>query len=127
MDLKLKISVLWLFLGIATIRCAHWMEKGVVEKVLAGEWQVGAAESFFFTLLWWIPLVMAFLTLTLKESTNRWVNMILGIFATIFNFYHLMTHLMEWPSIHSLLIVGSTVVASVLIVWYSRKWSKEKG
>lgn len=123
--LKVKISVLWIFMAIATPRCAHWMETGAIDKVLTGEWQVGAGEMFVFTLFWWIPLVMAFMTLTLKDSANRPANMILGIIAIVVNIYHFIVHLYDWITIHSLLIVGSTIVAAILIVWYAYKWPKE--
>ena len=33
----------------------------------------------FFTIFWLIPLTMAFLSLILKDSANRWANIIMSI------------------------------------------------
>ena len=122
---KIRISVLWLFMAVAM--SAHsvlaFMEREVVEEMWAMEMAPGML--LFMALFWWIPLVMAFLSVTLKDLANRWVNMILGIVFTVFNIFHLIEHLAE-PSAHQILIIGSTVVVTALIFWYALKWPKQE-
>jgi multidrug transporter EmrE-like cation transporter len=66
---------------------------------------------------------MAFLVLTLKDKTNRWTNIILGIVFTVLNIVHLIMHFTLVPlTVHQVLIVGSTVVFTALIAWYAWKW-----
>jgi len=68
---------------------------------------------------------MAVLSVTLKDLANRWANMILGIVFTVLNIFHLVEHLAQ-PSVHQLLIIGSTVVVTALIFWYALKWPKQE-
>ena len=125
MQWKIRISVLWVFMAVAM--SAHgvlaFMEPGAMEQI--GEMQMGAGMLLFMTLFWWVPLVMAVLSVTLKDLANRWTNMILGIVFTALNIFHLIEHLAQ-PSAHQILIVGSTVVVTALIFWHALKWPKQE-
>ena len=93
------------------------------------EMQIGAGMFVFVALFWLIPLIMAFLSLILKDSTNRWANIVLGIVFTLLNIWHLIMHLAEpsvEPSVHQILVIGSTVVVAALIAWYAWKWPKQE-
>jgi len=122
---KIRISVLWIFMAVAM--SAHgvlaFMEPGAMEQI--GEMQMGAGMFLFMALFWWVPLVMAVLSVTLKDLANRWTNMILGIVFTALNIFHLIEHLAD-PSAHQILIIGSTVVVTALIFWYALKWPKQE-
>jgi len=132
--LKIRIAVLWIFMAVAM--SAHMelsvLEPGVIEQIMSGKTQIGEGMFLFMTLFWLIPLIMAFLSVTLKDLTNRRANITMGVVATALNFFHLLYELMVQPSIHmiqpslhQLLIDGSTVVVTALIVWYAWKWPKE--
>jgi len=128
--LKIRISVLWLFMAVAM---SAWMvlylfESGVIEQIISGEWQISAGTGAFLALalFWLVPLTMAFLSVTLKDFANRRANIILGIVFTGLNILHFIEGLMTVPSVHMILIVGSTVVVAVLIVWYAWKWPKQE-
>ena len=125
--LKVRISMLWVFMAMAMYRCWSCLEPGVVEKILAGEMArfQTPAMLLFAALFWLVPLAMAFLSVTLKDVANRWANIILGIVFTVLNIYHLTIHLAE-PSAHALLIVGSTIVATALTAWYAWKWPTQE-
>jgi hypothetical protein len=122
---KIRISVLWIFMAVAM--SAHgvlaFMEPGAMEQI--GEMQMGAGMLLFMALFWWVPLVMAVLSVTLKDLANRWTNMILGIVFTALNIFHLIEHLAQ-PSAHQILIIGSTVVVTALIFWHALKWPKQE-
>jgi hypothetical protein len=94
--------------------------------------QIGEETFLFMILFWLIPLTMAYLSVTLKDSANRRANITLGILFTALNIFHLLFELMVQPSIHmvqpslhQLLINGSTVAVTALIVWYAWKWPKQ--
>jgi len=125
--LKVRISMLWVFMAVAMYRCWSCLEPGVVEKILAGEMArfQTPAMLLFAALFWLVPLAMAFLSVTLKDVANRWANIILGIVFTLLNIYHLTIHFPE-PSAHDLLIVGSTIVVTALIAWYAWKWPEQE-
>jgi hypothetical protein len=88
-DWKIKISVLWLFAAVAFL--AHQilvlMEPGIIAQLMAGEAEgqkIGLELILFFAILILVPLVMAFLSLTLKDSMNRRINIIVGaVFAAL--------------------------------------------
>jgi len=124
---KIRISVLWIFMAVAM--SAHsvltFMEPGAIEKIISGEMAMGPGMFLFMAIFWWVPLVMAVLSVTLKDLANRWTNMILGIVFTALNIFHLIEHLAD-PSAHQILIIGSTVVVTALIFWYALKWPKQE-
>jgi len=123
--LKTRISVLWLFMAVAM--SAHgvlaFMEPGAMEQI--GEMQISAGMFLFMSLFWWVPLVMAVLSVTLKDLANRWANMILGIVFTVLSIFHLTEHLAQ-SSVHQILIIGSTVVVAALIFLYALRWPKQE-
>ena len=124
-DWKIKISVLWLFASIAFL--AHQilllMEPGIIENLMAGEEEgqkIVPELILFFAILMLVPMLMAFLSLTLKYSINRRVNIIVG---TIFAVIWLVGVVDAVQSAYwgGALMTFSAVVASVLIVWYAWK------
>jgi hypothetical protein len=134
--LKIKIAVLWLFMAVAY--SAHMalsiFEPGVIKLITDGGMQISEGEFIFSALFaWLIPLTMAFLSVTLKDSANRRTNIILGIVITVGNIFHLLYEQlaqpsihMAQPSIHQLLLNLSTVVVTTLIVWYAWRWPVRK-
>jgi len=126
-DWKIKISVLWLFSAVAFL--AHQilalMEPGVIAGIMAGEVEgtkIGPELIFLFAVLFLVPLIMAFLSLTLKNSINRWANIIVGaVFAALFIGVIVSVAKLSGET----LMTFSTVVALVLIVRYAWK-SKQK-
>ena len=70
-----------------------------------------------------VPL-MAFLSLTLKDSINRWLNIILSIFFIV----TMPISIIDFPTAYlpSIIIIATVeVVALALIIWYAWK-SKPK-
>jgi hypothetical protein len=81
--------------------------------------------AVFGTIFFLVPLVMAFLSVTLKDVANRRVNLVLGVIFTIINILHIFGCPIA-GSAHQILIILSTIVVSLLIVWYAWKWPKEE-
>lgn len=124
--LKIRLSILWIFIAVGSYRCTAFWDPGVLDQILAGEWAEQMTEGMllFMAFFWLIPFLMAFLTVTLKqENTNKWANAIVGIVFVGLNLFHFAEHAMI-PTAHQLIIVGATVIAALLIVWYSWKWPK---
>ena len=126
-DWKIKISVLWLFSAVAFL--AHQilalLEPGVIEQIISGEMEgmkIGTELILLFAILFLVPLIMAFLSLTLKDSINRWANIIVGAFFAVL-FIGVIASVAKLSG--ETLMTFSTVVALALIVWYAWK-SKQK-
>jgi hypothetical protein len=134
MTLKMRIAVLWIFMAVAM--SAHVVlsvfEPGVIEQIVSGKMWIGEEMFLFMSLFWLIPLTMAYLSVTLKAPTNRRTNITLGVVFTVLNVFHLLfelivqpsIHMVQW-SLHQLLIDGSTVVVTSIIVWHAWKWPKD--
>jgi len=126
-DWKIKIAVLWLIYAAVGLGAGLFMlwEQGVIEQIIAGELagtKITPEIMLVNAISLLIPLVMAFLSLTLKDSINRWANIIVGIFSIGFL---LISLALESPAAYAILLYLSMIVAAVLIVWYAWK-SKKK-
>jgi len=130
-DWKIKISVLWLFPLVAFLASAVLMftepgvlaelvEEGTIEGMQMGPelLLVGAIIDVLG------PLVMAFLSLTLKDSINRWSNIVVGGVYAVLEFITLLEELAR-PAGYVILMLIAAIVAPALIVWYAWK-SKHK-
>jgi len=130
-DVKMKLSVLWLFgeVTLLTFLVLEFLEQGVIQGIIEGNMRglpLGSETLLFYAVMLLTPLVMAFLSLTLKDSVNRWANIILGAFFTVIYLGDLIAHL-ENPYAYAMLMGIAAVVAQVLIVWYAWKWPKQEG
>lgn len=123
-DWKIKVSVLWLFPLVAFLASAilMFLEPGVIEQIITGEVE-GVELGVELLLVGAIidvlgPLVMAFLSLALKNPVNRWLNIIVGVVYAVLEFITLVENLAH-PRAYSILMLIAAVVAPVLIVWYA--------
>ena len=133
---KTKIAVLWVVMAVAT--SAHSImiagDPTAMERMSEEAAAMGPGMWLFMALFWLVPLWMAFVTMAVKGSSNRWANFVLGIIFTILNIWHFFacalaldeTTPVGEPTAHHILIVGSTVVATALIAWYAWKWPKQE-
>jgi len=121
--------VLWLIGDVAALAggLLAIFEPDVLQQFLdTGEiegMKVGPEILLLLAILLLVPLIMTFLSLTLKDSINRWANIIVGIVWTVLGLTDLPTYLGK-PAYATLMWL-STVVATALVVWYAWK-SKQK-
>jgi hypothetical protein len=125
-DVMIRIAVLWIFAAVTML--AHYallfFEPDVFQKTFAGgSARLAIVETFAN---WLIPSTMAFLSVTLESSANRYLNMVLGGLYILLSIFHLgkcpVVHISNKPSIHQLLLGISAVVVTVLIFWYAWSW-----
>jgi len=122
-DWKIKIAVLWMVFEFCmfTIATVEFLLYHMGEMVVA----IATPEMMMvLVIVTLIPLLMAFLSLTLKDSINRWLNIILSIvFIVLMPIGVVAFPTAYMPSV--ILIAVVEVVALALIVWYAWK-SKQK-
>ena len=118
-SLKIRLAVLWIFLTVAWV---IWLVTLLYGQMMSGE----AAETEVLTIVLVVPLIMAFLSVTLKDSTNRGANIIMGIFFTGLMTVALAGSLVAFRPVNEILLEASKVAVSALIAWYSYKWPKEE-
>jgi positive regulator of sigma E activity len=131
-DWKIKIAALWLIAELVAIvgNLIELYEPGFVEGLIAGEYagmQITPELMVLNAILFLIAPLMAFLSLTLKDSINRWANIIVGIVLTAFGFLTLAEYLAQNSAYlaSEILVEIAWIVATALIVWHAWK-SKPK-
>ena len=123
--LKIKLAVLWLSLAELLSVAAFFASSGLYPELTEQMIAEGEGFGLISSLFWLIILAMAFLSLTLKDSTNRRANIIAGIVFAAFLIIGLGDDLrLGRPTLS--LIDASMVVVAVLIVWLAWKWPKQE-
>lgn len=126
-SVKVKLSVLWIgvmfFYVYADIKALF--ETGIIEQIVSGEiggMAINQAFLLYSAILMTIPPVMAFLSLVLKPSVNRVVNIVLGILHILLAVAILFGPGEIWAYYYwySAFEIGF----HVLIVLYAMKWPK---
>jgi hypothetical protein len=126
---KLRISVLWLIMGagLSGAMILQMFVPGFINNIIAGEiegMQITTGMLIVLSLFWIVFLLMAFLTLILKDKINRYTNGVLGIFFTFYMIYDMYSSLsvQEFSGSNLLQVFG--LIFAFLIFWHAWKWPK---
>jgi len=128
-DLKIKLAVFWLFIAVtmSANTILYLIVPGVIDEVRAGEivgMQAGAELILGMAIAYyWVPLVMAVLSLTLKDKANRWINIILGAFYAVFVLFELTMNVTTVAYPYAILMDVSVIAVAALIVWNA--WNRD--
>ncbi len=122
-EVRIKLSALWVALMLTYLL-------GDVLRIFSGDFQAGAIEGMQVTqgmylgmaILLVLPVVMGFLSLTLKFPVNRWANIILAIVLFVFNLIGLPTY----PSAYDQFLIIVGLGFNILTVWYAWRWPKQE-
>ena len=124
--------MLWFVIahGMLVFAALGIYEPGYIEGIIAGEVAGGPLTpelNLELAVVLLIPLVMAVLSLTLKDSINRWANIIVGAVFAVLVLLDPVMYLTEQSAYSAYVTLIGIVefVASALIVWYAWK-SKQK-
>ena len=122
-DWKLKIAVLWSLFEFCIIAVSFVLIQIAIVEELGG----GTPEEILATVISsLIPPIMAFLSLTLKDSINRWLNIIVGIVFIVLMPIGTGFGMIPTAYLPSIIVIAIVeIVALVLIIWYAWK-SKQK-
>ena len=118
-DVRIKLSALWVCLMLTYLL-------GDVLRIFIGDFAAGeiggvqGTQTMYLlaAVVMLIPIVMVFLSLTLKYPVNRWANIILAIFLLLFN----LVGLPSYPSLYDRFLIVVSFGFNVLTVWYAWKW-----
>jgi hypothetical protein len=124
---KIKISALWASVMFCYIYGDYfWLyAPGKLQDILKGNMApLGPTTQgvlLFTSIMMAIPAIMIFLSLALKASLNRWMNIILGVVYTLFV---LITMPGAW--VFYLFLGSVDVILTALIVWYAWNWPRQE-
>jgi hypothetical protein len=129
MALKTRLAVLWLFVAVtmSANTLLYLIVPGVLDEIRAGT-VVGmqAGHGLLLTMAityFWVPLVMAVVSLTLRDKVNRWVSVSLGAFYVVFISFELFMNVTTVAYPYVILMDSSAIVVAALIAYYAWKWS----
>ena len=127
-DYKIRLAVFWLFIAVtmSANTILYLIVPGVIDEIRAGEivgMQAGAGLILGMAIVYyWLPLIMAVLTLTLRDKANRWVNIIIGTFYAVFILFELTMIVTTVAYPYAILMDVSVFAVAALIVWHAWKW-----
>ena len=131
LTLRIRIIVLWIFVAasITTEVALYVYEKGQIEKMISGEAGDTSGDILIWTCRWLIPFVLAFLTISLSNKACRMTNLVLGAIFVVFNIFQFVMRLAlgQYMPAFLIVIILSSIIASVLILWYAIRWPRYEG
>ena len=130
-DVKMKLAVFWLFIVItmSSIITIAIMAPGVIDDIRSGillDMEINQEMLLIMAITYyWIPLVMAVVSITLKDSINRWLNIIAGAGFAIYILIELILNITTVAYLFGMLMDISAILVSALIAWYAWKWQED--
>ena len=127
-DAKMKFVVFWLFIAVtmSANTMLYLIVPGVIDEIRVGKivgMQAGAQLILGMAIVYyWIPLVMAILSLSLKDIANRAVNIIIGAFYAVFILFELTMNVTTVAYPYAILMDASVFAVATLITWNAYKW-----
>jgi hypothetical protein len=128
-NIKIKLSALWTAVTLCYLY-GDYFELYVPKKTQGLVNGVNMLDSpmklFAASVLLAIPAIMVFLSIVLKPTINRRMNIILGIFFTAIMVFIAATSITAWRAFYVFLAIVESCISS-LIVWYAWRWAKKTG
>lgn len=127
-NVKVKLSFLWTAVTLFYLY-GDYFELYVPQKVeglVKGEHLLDSPTKLFLAaVLLAIPASMVLLSILLRPSLGRWLNIIFGIFFTGIMLLIAFTSFSPWRSFYVFYALLESLITS-LIVWYAVKWPLQK-
>ena len=122
---KLKLSALWTSAMFCYIYADYFelFKPGKLERIIAGNGPLGQTTQgglVVASLVLAIPSVMIFLSVALKATVNRRVNIIVGTLYTVIIMF---TASRNWAFMKLYGVIE--IVLTGLVVWYAWKWPRQ--
>lgn len=130
-DVRIIISALWAARMLSSLHgdVVRFFQPGMLEEMIEGTTAVTVTNELLLimSILMAVPILMSFLSLTLKSKTNRRVNLIIGIFFVAFDLAYLCGTLFLWAfsAVETFWAIMYLVFVA-LVVWYAWKWPERE-
>ena len=119
LEIQIKLSSLWVVVMLIYLL-------GDVLRIFSGDFNTGqmgdmvVSQTMYLgmAILFMIPIVMVFFSLTLPHQVNRWANIIVAIIFFGINLVGLPTYPSAYDKFLNIIGLGF----NVLTLWYAWKW-----
>jgi hypothetical protein len=126
--LKVKLSALWAARMLSGLQgdSTRLHDPEALKELIAGTSAVRVTNELLLIMsfLFAIPILMSFLSLTLKDKANRWANRSIGTFFVLFDLVFLV--LLAWPFSYETVWSVMYLVFTALVAWYAWKWPRNE-
>ena len=127
-NVRIKLAALWTSVTLCYIYCDYF-ELYIPKKaegLVSGENILNSPEKLFAAaVLLAVPAVMVYLSIALKPTINRWLNLALGIFYTAIMVLIALNSLTPWRAFYVFFAIVESIL-TVLIVMHAWKWEKSR-
>ena len=130
-DVRIILSALWAARMLSGLQgdSTRFHDPAVLKELVAGTSAIPVTQGLLLamSILFAVPIVMSFLSLTLNDKANRWANRSIGIFFAAFDLIFLGLVLFVWPfSAYETVWSFVYLAFTALIVWYAWKWPEQE-
>ena len=124
LNLKIRIALLWVFMAIITVANSvhELMQKDLMGETF-GEAFSGTAAINISPIFVLVPLVMAILTVSLKDRGSRLTNIVVGAIWAL-NIIGFLVGVIMTKYVPLIILNIAGVVVTVLIFVYALRWSR---
>lgn len=127
-NIKIKLSLLWTAVTLIYLY-GDYFELYVPHKtqgLVTGDNLLDSPINLFLAaVLLAIPALMVVLSILLKPSINRILNIVFGLFFTALMLLIAFTSMESWRAFYVFYAILESIVTGV-IVWYAFKWPKKE-
>ena len=125
-NIRIKLSALWTAVMFCYIY-GDYFELYVPKKVeglLNGQNMLQSPIKLFTaTFILAVPAMMIFLSLLLSPKLTKWLNIVIGIFFTLFTLLVGISSISEWRMFYVFLSILESVITTI-IIWQAWTWKK---
>lgn len=130
MDIRAKLSALWAARMLSGLQgdSTRLHDPVAMKEIMAGTSAVRVTNELLLAMsvVFAVPILMSFLSLTLKDKANRWANRVIGLFFALFDLVFLGWVLLGGgPFGYETLWSFVYLTFTGLVVWYAWRWSEK--
>lgn len=118
MDMKSKLSTLWIFASLNYIFCDVL---GLMDPTLVVPFELTPGFLLGAGILLEIPIAMVLLSRVLPYRANRWANVVAGTIMTVVQVASLF---FDVPTLYYVFFSVIEITTTLLIVWFAWNWRK---
>ena len=126
---RMILSALWVARMLSSLQgdTMRLSDPVMLKELVGGTAEVPITEAMLlgFSVILAVPILMSFLSLTLKYPTVRWANLIVGTFFVLFELYFMFTFYLQGPAYEIFWGIAYLSFA-LLVVWHAWHWPKQE-
>ena len=128
-DVRIILSVLWIARKLSGLQgdSARLHDPVALKELVAGTTEITVTNEMILvmSMILAVPILMSFLSLTLKDKANRWANLSVGIFFVVWELVFLI-FVYSQDAAYEIFWGIAYLVFVALVVWYAWKWPRQE-